>query len=110
MTQQPPKEKLPYTALAAPQYNRHRKRLSPAVKKVLNDVQAVILKDPRRGDPKGGALKGVYVEKFPAENDQWLVAYEIDEKRDAVTFLAVGQHENFYRDLIRYRRETGAAR
>ena len=101
---------MPYTGLAVPQFNRHRKRLSPAVLKALNTVQAQILQDPRRGDLKAGALKGVLVEKFPAENDQWLVAYAIDDKRNIVTFLAIGQHENFYRDLIRYRKETGEAR
>ena len=98
---------MPYDGLAVPQYNRHRKRLSPVVLKALNEVQSRILQDPRCGDLKAGALKGVLVEKFPAENDQWLVAYAIDDKHNAVTFLAVGQHENFYRDLIRYRKEAG---
>jgi mRNA interferase RelE/StbE len=69
-------------------------------------VQAAILQDPFRGDRKGGALSDVWVEKFKADNDQWLVAYEIDTKKNTVTVLAVGQHENYYRDLERYRAET----
>jgi len=44
------------------------------------------------------------VEKFPAQNDQYLVAYEIDDKNRIVTFLDIGQHEHSYRDLEKYRK------
>lgn len=74
------------------------------VRRVLNDVQSRILQDPRTGGRKRGVLKNVWVEKFPAQNDQYLVTYEIDEKNDLVIFLDVGQHENFYRDLEKYLR------
>jgi mRNA-degrading endonuclease RelE of RelBE toxin-antitoxin system len=73
----------------------------------LDEVQAQILHDPHRGDRKRGALGQVWVEKFKAQNDQWLVAYTIDDKRDIVYFVAVGQHENFYRDAQRYLRRGG---
>ena len=66
-------------------------------------MQAAILQDPHRGDRKKDRLRDVWVEKFKADNDQWLVAYEIDTKAQTVTFLSIGQHENFYRDLTRYR-------
>ncbi len=90
---------MPYTGLAAPSYNRDRKRLAPAVIHRFDEVQAQILQDPHRGDRKHGALRNIWVEKFKAQNDQWLVAYSIDDKRDIVYFVATGQHENFYRDL-----------
>jgi mRNA interferase RelE/StbE len=98
----------PYTGLAVPKYNKDRKRLSKGVLKALNDAQAGILQAPFRGGRKQGALSDVWVEKFKADNDQWLVAYEIDTKKNTVTFLAVGQHENYYRDLERYRAATTA--
>ncbi len=91
-----------WKGLAAPQYNRQRKKLSPGVLKVLNRVQAQVLQDPHRGDRKRGPLKDVWVEKFKAENDQWLLAYMIQEKQDTIHFIAIGQHENFYRDITRH--------
>ena len=47
------------------------------------------------------------MEKFKAENDQWLVAYEIRERENLVVFHAVGQHENFYRDLTKHVKRGG---
>jgi mRNA-degrading endonuclease RelE of RelBE toxin-antitoxin system len=75
---------------AAPRYNRRRKRLSRAVRETLNAEQASILQDPRKGDRKRGALRDVWVEKFKAGNDQYLIAYFIDEKTETVTFLDIG--------------------
>lgn len=91
-----------WKALAVPRYNKRRRRLSPTVLKALNDIQAQIVQTPTRGDRKRGALKNVWVEKFKAGNDQYLVAYAIDEQRRSVVFYDVGQHENFYRDLTQY--------
>lgn len=96
-----------WKAQAAPRYNRRRKRLSKVVHQALNEEQARILQDPRKGDRKRGPLRDVLVEKFKAENDQYLIAYLIDEGAEVVTFLDIGQHENFYRDLGRYLKETG---
>ena len=98
---------MPYTGLAAPRYNKDRNRLAPAIIRRLDEVQAEILQDPHRGDRKRGALRQIWVEKFKAQNDQWLVAYIIDDKRDIVYFVAVGQHENFYRDLQRHLERGG---
>lgn len=73
----------------------------------LDEVQAQILQDPHRGDRKRGALRQVWVEKFKAQHDQWLVAYIIDDRRKIVYFVAVGQPENFYRDLERHLERGG---
>jgi mRNA interferase RelE/StbE len=97
----------PWTALAVPRYNKARKRLkSDALRTELNKVQTAILENPFVGDRKGGALRDVWVEKFQAENDQFLVAYSIDEQKREVTFLDIGQHENYYRDLEKYLRKS----
>ena len=93
---------VPYTALAVPRYNKQRRRLAKGVAARLDAAQAAILQDPHRGDRKKEQLRDVWVEKLKADHDQWLVAYEIDPKARTVTFLAIGQHENFYRDLKRF--------
>lgn len=92
----------PWRGEQVPRYGRDRKALTPAVLKALNEVQSQIVNDPLRGELKRGPLKNVRVEKFKAENDQWLVAYLAFEKTRTVRFLAVGQHENYYRDLTKY--------
>lgn len=96
----------PWTALAVPRYNKARKRFSPAVKKRTNEVQSQIVQDPHRRERKKGALHNVWVEKFQAENDQYLLAYTIDDAKRTVTFYDIGQHENFYRDLTKYIRKV----
>jgi len=90
-----------WDAKATPRYLRSRKKLPSGVRKVLNKVQAQVLQDPYRGDRKRPPLGWLWVEKFKAENDQWLLGYEIDDKRDLVIFHAIGQYENFYRDIQR---------
>ncbi len=55
---------MPYTGLAAPSYNKDRKRLAPTIIHRLDEVQAQILQDPHRGDRKRGALRHIWVEKF----------------------------------------------
>ena len=97
---------MPWKGLATPRYNKRRRKLTPEVLRVLNDVQIKLLEDPLTGDRKRGTLKDVWVEKFQAGNDQYLVAYEIAEKGKTVTFLDIGQHENFYRDLEKYKKAT----
>ena len=101
---------VPYTALAVSGYNKQRRRLANGVAAELAAVQAAILQDPHRGDRKKEQLRNVWVEKFRAGNDQWLVAYEIDTKAQTVTFLSIGQQENFYRNLARYRDFAGEKR
>jgi mRNA-degrading endonuclease RelE of RelBE toxin-antitoxin system len=88
-----------WKALATPRYNRRRKKLSPEVRRRLTREEDKLLEHPYKGDRKRGALGDIWVEKFKAQNDQYLVAYLLDEKARAVTFLDIGQHENLYRDL-----------
>ena len=86
----------------APRVGRMKRRLVPAVQKAVDDVVTAIIANPLLGEPKKGALKGVRVEKFKAVNQQWLLAFQYDQKRDVIELLDVGTHENFYRDLETY--------
>ncbi|PZN10362.1 MAG: addiction module toxin RelE [Bacillota bacterium] len=91
----------PYKIEAAPRFNRMVKRLPPNLKRALDEEVRRIAANPYKGDRKRGVLRDVFVEKFQAVNDQWLIAYRIDEERRVVQLMAFGQHENFYRDLSR---------
>ena len=55
------------------------------------------MEDLRCGEEKRGDLAGVRVYKFRVQDQQFLLAYEFDT--DNLSLLALGIHENFYRDL-----------
>lgn len=56
-----------------------------------------ILTNPSLGEEKQGDLAGVRVFKFDCVNQPFLLAYLASETTR--TLLAIGPHENFYRDL-----------
>lgn len=69
--------------------------------KLVNDAIRHILTDPQSGEEKKGDLVGVLVYKFRVQDQQFLLAYEYDKEN--LFLLALGVHENFYRDLKRVR-------
>ena len=58
-----------------------------------------IIEDPEAGEEKRGDLKGVFVYKFKCLDRQFLLAYTWDPATR--TLIALGVHENFYRDVKR---------
>lgn len=82
-----------------PAFKRAYKRLHTKTKSVVNDAIHAIIKNPNIGEKKKGDLAGMYVYKFKVHHQEFLLAYEWDPKRRLL--LALGVHENFYRDLKR---------
>ena len=72
------------------------------LRKKLNEVEDEIAIDPSLGEEKEGDLKGIRVYKFKAFDQQILLAYQVNKDKKEVIFVAVGGHENFYRDLKKY--------
>ncbi|OSM07351.1 type II toxin-antitoxin system RelE/ParE family toxin [Magnetofaba australis] len=75
------------------------KRLHANQKKALDVAVRAIVKDPDIGEPKVGDLSGVRVYKFKMVGQLMLLAYEHDDESVTLFLLALGSHENFYRDL-----------
>lgn len=92
----------PYTQLAYPKYNKIKKKFPPLLVNFINNAENKVAENPSIGTPKHGKLKGVSVYKFKPLDHELLLAYEINNTKGAVTFIAVGGHENFYRDLKQY--------
>jgi len=65
---------------------------------VLDKAVKTIIANPMVGLEKVGDLLGVRVYKFHMQDKLILLAYKYDPKV-AITLLALGSHENFYRDL-----------
>ena len=56
-----------------------------------------IIQNPKIGEGKKGDLADVFVYKFKIHLQEMLLAYEWNERERIL--LALGVHENFYRDL-----------
>lgn len=74
-------------------YDNQRKDLEKAVSDIINDI--------RIGKGKTGDLKGLQVHKFKMVKQETLLAYTYEDEIITLTLLALGSHENFYRDLKR---------
>ncbi len=80
-----------------PLFKRAYKKLHKNQKKATDQAIHEIVENPMIGVQKKGDLAGVFVHKFDCVNQQFLFAYQWNpEKR---ILLALGVHENFYRDL-----------
>lgn len=87
--------------IQSPLFGRQKKKLKKNQINSLDDAIHKIMGDPELGEQKTGDLRGVRVFKFGMGKDQILLAYEILEK--TLYLYAFGVHENFYRDLKKYR-------
>ena len=83
-----------------PLFKRTYKKLADNQLAEVNAAIRVIASDPSVGQAKKADLAGVFVYKFPVLDQQYLLAYSQDAE-DEIALLAIGVHENFYRDLKR---------
>ena len=82
-----------------PSFRRIYKKLHANQRQAVNKAIRAVLTDPGLGEEKRGDLNKVYVHKFDCVNEQYLLAYQLDN--DCCTLLALGPHETFDRDLKR---------
>ncbi len=84
-----------------PAFKKTYKKLHGTQKSLIDQAIQKIIVNPNIGEPKRGDLAVVYVYKFKLDHQEILLAYEWDAKRRLL--LALGVHENYYRDLKRHR-------
>lgn len=82
-----------------PAFKKAYKKLHPNKKPEVDKAIRAIIKNPTIGEQKKGDLVGVFVYKFKVTRQEILLAYEWNPKERLL--LALGVHENFYRDLKR---------
>lgn len=82
-----------------PSFKRTYKKLHKAQRAIVNEAISLIANDPTIGEEKKGDLRGIFVYKFKLNNQEFLLAYEWDVINRVL--IALGVHENFYRDLKR---------
>ncbi len=81
-------------------FGRKIKKFKKKEKEELDKTVKKIVSDPDIGTEKKGDLKGIFIYKFKINNIEHLLAYRIVE--DAIELIAIGTHENYYRDLKGY--------
>ena len=85
--------------LQTPSFARTVKKLNQNQKADLDSAIRIVAEDPDSGEPKKGAPEGVRVCKFSMNKQLTLLAYSHRAEILTLTLLALGPHENFYRDL-----------
>jgi hypothetical protein len=82
-----------------PAFKRVYKKLHANQRDAVHTAMRELIVNPLLGEEKKGDLAGIWVYKFDCINQLYLLAYLWDETTR--TWLALGPHENFYRDLKR---------
>ena len=82
-----------------PTFAKTVKKLHGKDKKIVDDAVRKIAATPTIGETKKGDLLGVSVYKFKLNKQEILLAYSVGS--DELLLIALGTHENFYRDMKR---------
>lgn len=77
------------------------KKMHPNQKQALDKAVRLIMQHPESGEMKKGDLAGLRVYKYKFANIQYLLGYHYDEAEQRIALVAIGPHENFYRDIKR---------
>jgi hypothetical protein len=86
--------------LKKPKFERVYKKLHTNQLVDVNKAIQEIVDDPYIGQQKLGDLNWLRVHKFKMVKQLTLIGYYIEENGDLVlTLIALGSHENFYRDI-----------
>ena len=85
--------------LLYPAFEKTVKKLHPNAKKDLDKAVKTLMENPQSGEMKKGDLSGIRVFKFKMVRQLSLLAYIYNQTEDILSLLALGSHENFYRDL-----------
>jgi mRNA-degrading endonuclease RelE of RelBE toxin-antitoxin system len=82
-------------------FAKQKKKLKKNQIKDLDEAVQAIVKHPEIGERKIGDLVYIWVYKFRMVKQEHLLAYQWDSEKRIL--IALGVHENFYRDLKKYK-------
>lgn len=83
----------------SPNFKKATKKLHPNQKKDLDKAIKLLIEKPDLGEKKKGDLAYLSVYKFKMVKQEVLLGYSYQEDELILELLALGSHENFYRDL-----------
>jgi hypothetical protein len=85
--------------LQTPSFKRAVKKLHNNQKLELDKAIKKVIADPLLGEPKKGDLSFMRVYKFKMIKQLTLLGYSYEDGAIILELIALGTHENFYRDV-----------
>jgi hypothetical protein len=89
--------------LQTPTFKKAVKKLKPNQKNELDVVIKALMAKPSLGEQKKGDLAFLRVHKFKMNKQLTLLGYSFNDGTLTLELMALGSHENFYRDIKRSR-------
>lgn len=87
--------------LQTPTFKKAVKKLKPNQKKDLDSAVKALMEKPKLGEQKKGSLAFLRVYKFYMNKQLTLLGYSFQDGSLTLELIALGSHENFYRDIER---------
>lgn len=85
----------------SPTFRKAVKRLKENQKEDLDEAVRELMADTDLGEQKKGDLAFLRVYKFKMNKQLTLLGYSFDDGTLVLELMALGAHENFYRDIKR---------
>ena len=89
------------SVLQTPTFKKAVKKLKPNQKKELDAAVKELMAKSTLGEQKKGDLAFLRVYKFKMSKQLTLLGYSFDDGTLILELMALGSHENFYRDIKR---------
>ncbi|RUO44143.1 addiction module toxin RelE [Aliidiomarina taiwanensis] len=89
------------SVLQTPSFKKAVKKLKPNQKKDLDSAIKELMNEPSLGEQKRGDLSFLRVYKFKMSKQLTLLGYSFNDGTLTLELMALGSHENFYRDIKR---------
>ena len=89
------------SVLQTPTFKKAVKKLKPNQKKDLDLAVKDLIANPKIGEQKKGDLAFLRVHNFKMNKQLTLLGYSFDDGALVLELMALGSHENFYRDIKR---------
>ena len=87
--------------LQTPSFKKAVKKLHKNQKQDLDKAIKLIMAEPKLGEQKKGDLAFMRVYKFKMVKQLTLLGYSYEDGAIVLELIALGSHENFYRDIKR---------
>jgi mRNA interferase RelE/StbE len=87
------------SVLQTPTFRKAVKKLKQNQKKELDNAVRAVIAKPTLGEQKKGDLAFLRIYKFKMNKQLTLLGYSFHEGTLTLELMALGSHENFYRDL-----------
>ena len=85
--------------LQTPSFKKAIKKLHKNQKQDVDLAIKAIMEEPKLGEQKKGDLAFMRVHKFKMVNQLTLLGYSYEDGAIVLELIALGAHENFYRDV-----------